>query len=544
MSNQTWLAELQAGVGALLDIAGAELQRSSETDTRFSLQLHPDHGSLGRILVGLAPHTGLFAVKLEYQIQSGKGFGSVASEGVSAESWDEDPDLSPPDLDPEAAALYANLAEQLARTGECIQPDALVCDFDRLAGAGASVEVSLHIFLNKAALMQNLGWPQGVKGILYIVTDKFLQAMRNPDFAALGNLLVPGSEHTLILMLGDASGLAKGPNIRVCGGDHWTLPEDLDFQASEADGKKVRDAISFRSEEGQWEMPAPGLTPHHLYIDEASLNRADILEVISRLRDRLSIAYLADRVQTNGRDLVCEFRGYKRVQITIPPLDNHTASLPLFKLFAWAYENSSSDKLGIVRQIISLQLGDIAVNNFSVLSERAGDILGTAKSNFQLFLRRSVELYFDKRLKVSEFLQKFTEEVGDSVSKLTSELASNLYKTVGVILGVVIAALVDPKQTAFIAYLTSFLYLIYIGFIVVYMLPSAYLRFRGEVQDYEHSVSGLRDILSSDEILRLQGTSFRRERWTFLFFFGLTNVLYAWLGTVAYLLMRNFLGML
>jgi hypothetical protein len=544
MSNENLITRLQAGVGALLDTLGAELVHSSENESQFSLQLYPDTASLGHILTGLAAHADLFAVSLEYQIQQGSGTGSLTSEGVLAENWDEDPDLSPPDLDPRAAALFANLAEQLARTEKCIRVDALVHDLDRLMRAGASVEVSLHIFLNKAELMQNLGWPQGVSGLLYIVADKFLQMTHDADLPTLGSLLVHGSEHTLILMLGDASGVAKGPNIRVCGRDHWTSPGDLDFQASKADGKKVRAAISFRSEEGQWEIPASGLTPHLLYIEEASLTRADILEVISRLRDRLSIAYLADRVQTNGRNLVCEFRGYKRVQITIPPLGDHTASLPLFRLFAWAYENSSSDKLGIVRQIISLQLGDIAVDNFLVLSERAGDILGTAKSNFQLFLRRSVELYFDKRLKVSEYLQKFSEEVGDSVSKLTSELVSNLYKTVGVILGVVIAALVDPKQTVFIAYLTSLLYLVYMGFIVAYLLPSAYLRFRGEVQDYEHSVSGLRDILSDDEILRLQDTSFRRERWTFLFFFGLTNVLYALLGTVAYLLMRNFLGML
>ena len=113
-------------------------------------------------------------------------------------------------------------------------------------------------------------------------------------------------------------------------------------------------------------------------------------------------------------------------------------------------ENSSSDKLGIVRQIISLQLGDNEEKNYSILAEKAGDILVTAKSNFQLFLRRNVELYFDKRLKISEFLQRFSEEVSTSVSNITSELISNLYKTVGVILGVVIAGLVKPEMTNYV----------------------------------------------------------------------------------------------
>lgn len=543
MGNDTLLTRLQAGVGALLDTVGTELEHSSENESRFSLQLHPDTASLGPIFTGLAPHTDVFAVTLEYQIQHGSGTGSLTSEGVLAETWSEDLDLSPPDLDPEPRELYARLAEQLSRTGEHIQIDDLAGDLDRLVQAGASIEVALHVFLDKAELMQNLGWPQGVRGLLYIVSDKFLQTMRDADFLTLGNLLVPGTEDTLILMLGNASGAAKGPNIRVFGGDHWTSPGDLGFQASETDGKKVRDAMIFRSEECHWEIPAPSSTPYHLYIEDVSLDRADIPEAISRVRDRLSAAYLADRVQADGGILKCEFRGHKRVQIAIPPLDDYAASLPIFRLFAWAYENSSSDKLGIVRQIISLQLGDEAEGNYSILTERAGDILGIAKSNFQLFLRRSVELYFDKRLKVSEFLQKFSEELGASVSKLTSELIGNLYKTVGVILGVRIAALVDPKPTPLFAFLISLLYLVYIIFIVAYLLPSAYLRFRGKVQDYQHSVSGLRDVLSDEEILKLQGTSFRREGRTFLLFFGVTNALYGMLGALAYLLMRLFLNL-
>jgi hypothetical protein len=166
MSNQDFLTRLRAGIGALLDTAGAELEHSSENESQFSLQLYPDTASLGRVLTGLATHADLFAVSLEYQVQQGSGTGSLTAEGVLAETWDEDPDLSPPDLDPGAAALFASLAEQLARTEECIRVDALVHDLDRLVGAGASVEVSVHIFLNKAELVQNLGWPQGVSALL------------------------------------------------------------------------------------------------------------------------------------------------------------------------------------------------------------------------------------------------------------------------------------------------------------------------------------------------------------------------------------------
>lgn len=544
-SNQTLLADLQTAIGLLLDQAKeADLQRSSDTVSQFSIELCPPVASLDRILTDLTPYADLFDISLAYQIQSGSGTASLTPKGLLTADWTDDPDLSPPHLDTKLPNLFPDLSKRLSCIGEHVQVDGLIRDLDLLAQAGASVYMSLNVFLDKEALMQNLGWLPHVRGLLYVVADKFLQQVRGADFPALDALLAPNSEDTVVVMLGNTSGIAEGSNIRICGRDRWTSPDDLCFRVSEVDRKKLRDSISFRDEECHWEIDIPSLSPYHLHFESSSLNRTDILDSIARVRDRLSVAYLANRVQTHDGTLKCEFRGHKRVQIITSPLSNHVASVSIFKLFAWAYENSSSDKLGIVRQILSLQLGDDTDGNYSTLKEKSSEILEIAKSNFQLFLRRSVELYFDKRLKVSQFLQKFSEEVGASVSELTSELVSNLYKTVGVILGVVIAALVDPKQTPFIAFLTSLLYLIYIIFILIYLLPSTYWRLQRRVQDYQHSISGLRDVLSKEEISRLQGDSFQQARRMFLFYFGLTNVLYATLGAVACLVMRFFWGLL
>jgi hypothetical protein len=536
IGKQALLAQLQEGVGVLLEVAEAELRRSSDTESQFSVEIFRNAASLGQILKDLAPYADLFDISLAYRIQNGSGTASLTPKGLLVVNWSIDPDLSPSDLDPESTSLFENLAERLSRSEERIQMDSLARDLALLVEAEASVEVSLRIFLDKVELMKKLEWPQHIRQLLYIVADKFLQEIHDADFSALDALLVPNSEDTVTLMLGDASGVAKGPNIRICGKDHWTTQGDLGFQASEADRKRVQDAINFRSEECHWEIAIPSLTPYHLHIESSSLSRPDIWDTVARLRDRLSVACLADRVQTHDGILKCEFKGHKRVQIAIPPLNGHVDSASVFKLFTWAYENSSSDKLGIVRQVISLQLGDDASDNYYALINAASEILGVAKSNFQLFLRRSVELYFDKRLKVSEFLQKFSQEVSTSVSELTSELVSNLYKTVGVILGVVIAALVDPKQTAFVVFLTSLLYLAYIGFILAYWLPSTLWRFRRKVQDYKHSVFELRDVLSEEEIRRLEGKSFKRTGRMFWAYFIVTGLSYAVLGIVAFLI--------
>ena len=165
-------------------------------------------------------------------------------------------------------------------------------------------------------------------------------------------------------------------------------------------------------------------------------------------------------------------------------------------------------------------------------------ILKSAKSNFQFFLKRSVELYFDKRIKVSEFLHKFSEEVSKSISGVTTELVNDLYKTIGIIVGVMIAGLVDPPKMPIIVHWTSLLYFIYIIFILVLLLPSRYLSFRGNVLEFEHNKVELCDVLLEEEIETIEGGTFKRNRLIFLITFTLINMGYSIVGMIAFLIWR------
>ncbi len=545
--NEPLLEKLQAGTQKLFEIIGNDQVRHeiNETIIQFNLEIQLELTFFAQTLNQLKPFTDLFNISLAYNIQNGQGAADLRDIGLIPFEWEQDDSLSPPSLiDTAAIELFSKLTQQLGQRGTGFQSDIFAQNLDQLEQAGADIALSLYISLDKSALVGMLEWPQNVNNLIYISADNFLQQLTNSDFWKLGDLLITGDEDTLIVLLGTALGFATGPNIRIYGLDHWDLSDELSFRTDNADRQKIPAALNFRKEESNWEIETSDLTPYHLYIERQELDQPEILETIAKLRDRLAVAYLADHVKFSNGKLECQFRGYKRVWITFPPLTDDEAADDvadsIFKLFSWGYENSSSDKLGIVKQIISLQLNHDTGDNYAILRERAADILGAAKSNFRIFLQRSVELYFDKRLKVSEFIQKFSTEMGTSVSELTSELISNLYKTVGIILGVVLAALVKPNQTPLVIYLTSLLYLFYIGFILFYLLIATYLRFNNKVQEYRHSITELHDVLSNEEISRLQGNSFSRARWLFLIYFTVTNLLYALLGLVAFLLMRFF----
>ena len=249
----------------------------------------------------------------------------------------------------------------------------------------------------------------------------------------------------------------------------------------------------------------------------------------------LSVAYLADQTQASNGSLKCQFRGHKPVWVTPARLSEPNADCAsIYNLFQWSYENSSSDKLGIVRQIISLQLGDSdSSRNYGSLLHKANDILGASKSNFRLYLRRSVELYFSKRLEISRYIQKFSDAMGANVSGLTSDLIGNLYRTVGIIIGVIFTGILDPDYTPTVITLVSMLYVVYILFIMVYMLPATFFKYRNKSQDYHHAIAELHDVLSTEEISRLQGNSFSRAKRLFWGYFGATYFIYALLGATA-----------
>lgn len=542
MSKHEVITALYYAVEALFRIPDLDLDHSAEDDLQFrhSVAL-ADVSSFAFIVETLGPHTGLFQVIFEKQIQNASAATILTEQGdlEILDRWTEDADLTPANLDQDSSNIVEHLAKLLSEEGKVIAPQQLLGTLKRLADAGGDVKISVQITLDKSAFYALVSWPTDVKGLMYISPKKFLRSLNLENLQKIDRLLSPGSESLVVLLLGGATGRAVGPNLKILGRDCWLALSFDDLEVDQAEKKRVQDINRFRYEECHWDVHASAITPFHLHTDTNELNDRNLAKHLNQVRDYLCVAHLANRLRIGNGQTTCEFLGHKLVKVVMPKVLDVHPSPGFFKLFLWAYENSSSDKISILRQIVSILLNGDASDNYRKLLESGNEILGIAKSNFQLFLRRSVELYFDKRIRVNEFFQKYSKEVGENLSHLTTELVNNLYKTVGIILGAVIAALIDPNQTRAIIFWTSSLYLIYILFILVYLLPSTYVRFSGISRAYLHSRSELRDVLTEDEISRIEGQIYQRTRYEFLVFFSLTKLGYAAIGTFAYLIMRS-----
>ena len=542
MNNPPTLQHLAEAVDVLLQLISSDRARCQENAEQFSFARPlPDWQILPDWVSRLQPYVNLIRFELDLELQEGDltanarldPDGTFRIETVHTQTG-----LNPPVLDQDTDDTYTQLKTYLQSPNSCflITPMIQLLEFIELAGGKA--DITPRLFIDKTRLLRELSLPSDISILFYVFADKFHERIHDRLYTDLDDLLLPEGRQEIILLLGDCMGHADGYLNHLLGRDYW--PKLTDFQPALAERKLAASAVNFRNEECVWEISPSRLTPFHLFIQENALDHPDLVRAWMYLCAQACTTYLGNRTRLESGQFCTEFKGYRSLKVCVPETDHQLLKYQdLFGLFKWGYENASSDKLGIVRQVLAPQLVGTEQDNFSILVKRAGTARDESKNNFDDYLREKVDDYFSKRIQVIEFLQKFSDETGASVSKLASDLVGDLYKTVGIILGVVLAGLVDPKITFPVIYWTSMLYSIYILFVTFYLLLSAYLRYVGKVRDHEFNIEKIRSLLSEAEIERIQGVPFRRSKNIFRLYFALTEFVYLLLGGLAYLIMRS-----
>jgi hypothetical protein len=545
--NEIFLTHLRQAVEILLKAMGPQLSLAVEDERQFDLsqgRVHVD--SLARLGAAFSPCLDVVSLTLSYTLQQWVG-GAVLcpQERIEIRKGRLDTGLTPAPLDPALIPLSVQVQTLLGGLHTQVDLPALAQQLAALQQGGAALEIRCDISIDKTALVKNLVLPDTQQCLFFVRGEKLLDRVDQKVFAELDSLWKPNPENRYTaLMVADARGWAGSTGIKILGLDEWK-PAQLVLPPDEAYEKRMRTALDFRKEETSWDARATTLTPEQFRVQESSYSDPALLQTLDLFCAQACVSYLANRVSGSveqtlgGEQFICEFHGNQRYKVCLPlQCDQGLSTAALFGLYAWSYENSSSDKLNIARQIVAFQLGDDAHKNFQLLVDRSAEILRTARNNFQVYLRKGVEDYFTRRLKLVEFVAQFSQSTAAAVTQLTSDLTGDLYKTVGVILGVVLAALVDPRATRPVIFWTSLLYLGYILLILAYALPSVYFRFASSIQHYRSSKNEMRSLLSEDEILKTESKTYTDSLWLFRIYFGLTNGIYAALAALAYLIMQ------
>jgi hypothetical protein len=356
-------------------------------------------------------------------------------------------------------------------------------DLDEIAGESTkySRPVEITVTLKKNLLGERLQATLGVEDRLRVLPFFFAaslkQILSGMDFRSFEQdfLVDPdGSKihDRLLLLVADAGGQLRGPFLAILGNDQPGRAEA--FARTRAPLGKLAAARELMQAKCNWigvERPKI-LTPHFFRLGPADPsggleeNRGELL----RLQNELSLPFLADRTTSGDAGLEVIFEGKSSVKI---PIGQERTSAAPYRLYHWVYldPDGGETRLEIVRRVVSSRFpsGD---GSFEVLVASGPELLSECVVQLQVLIDGKLTESFERRERVDKLVREYADETRKQIASLARELVDDAYKTAGLVLGVVIAYLLEPSRGPLVLTLGAFFYAAYFLFVRLFYLPT------------------------------------------------------------------------
>lgn len=428
----------------------------------------------------------------------------------------------------------------------------------RIQGNELTIEVRLSVAKGRALAaagalisgrLEYLGTPEMLDRTRVIVFyhseawHRFLSPRALFDWETFG--LVREDGRTFVVLC-DGMGYLAGCALDVLGARLLDEPRWLSVSRSawRQFQDRSRQVLRLRAEESQWTDALQVLTPAHLRVEERQPGLQVTAERLAELRTVLSALYLASSVRAEQGYLTLRFAGshpatcqiaQSQRDTDVPSVDASSGETTfrggaLARLCDWSYDNVSPDKLAIVRECLAQELGQGATLTLRGLEAVAAFVLDAARANFVLYLRRNTKQYFHVRRQALDTVSDYAAGVRKAVADLTGDVVDNVYRTVGLLVGVVVAALLQPALSLDVQRLAAFLYTLYITFVIVFVLEARRQHFVLGSADLKERLAAMPE-LSASELRRLRTQASGNDAY-FEHYFRWSRFIYLGLGVV------------
>jgi len=186
------------------------------------------------------------------------------------------------------------------------------------------------------------------------------------------------------------------------------------------------------------------LLPSDFYLTTQS-EHPPINDIFRKACSVLSVIFLSNLSELKSNDeLKYKINGYRAVMCDgVTPSELSEKYELLHKIYVWAYEGgNNSDKLGLVRNVISLHLdkdGKIIIDN---------DVWEAIQSNYQIYLKGNIQSYLEVKNKIGELIIESTSKTYEMADELLDSLKNNAFILLTFLLTVVVInGLKDAGET-------------------------------------------------------------------------------------------------
>lgn len=533
-----------AAIDALRLHVGPDAANNSETLTQCALEHKADivwaKGHLAPLASALLPAG--FRLSLQAKIDDFEPKWELRQDasGLAAEysEPDQDGQDTPSELAPGAVGEFTNFKADLCAPGGKLLED-LLDRLEKLANVGAPAGLSAQIFLDKgqvnSALADSVAEEQRPKVISFLFAKELARNLTNMSLETFENEFCQHGRRIIIPVFDLDDSLAN-KFIVVCGrGAESKLEDYVSTALSEEDMENARLTLEFRQTQSSGVFRTQWLHPEMFELPAAPAGSDGLVQIrrgLMQFQPSLSAIYMADFVVQQAGNYVVEYRGLGKSRLEITP-EGLKKSEPqweqLYRLYRYAYDGRSADKLEIAQQFISLIAQDI-----DTLCGKASDIHDAAKKTYDGTLVEKVEDYFKARQDIQERLQAAITEASNDAISLSRDVSSDLYKFIGV-MAVAIAGILFRTDVGLAAVFVGMIAIaIYVLLVRLYHLPTLESAADLRKKQHENYIRSFSDVLSSKEIEGFVGNeNWKDARDLFTNRHGTAKIIYVVLLAVA-----------
>lgn len=444
-------------------------------------------------------------------------------------------------------------AEPIALRAETAPADTFarfLSDAEQAASAtGSPVEVEVRLALGKtrplAAAHAMLAGRPGYLGsaealaattmVVFYSAAAFVPLLSPEQLPAWQAAALAHEGGRAVVFLLDAAGSLVGPALEILGGREldtlpWLELTQAEWQAFQ---KRIADARALREAESIWTLPASALTSAALDLAMRSPGLEATERSVAALREQIAAMELATAVQSGGDErLVLRFAGQPVRVCVLPAPDVDGGNAAVSRLAGWAYASETPDRLYIARDCLGRDFPAGPRITFAELAAAARQALPAALATFDLYLRRQADTYFAARQQARDAVASYTADVRRAFADLASDVTDNVYRTVVLALGVVIASIVEPAASVFVAALGALLFGGYlIGFCWWFLMLSRRTRFERERAQFKQRLADVPGLTQDerDTYLARSGAD-EAEFWRS---YHAARRIYLWLGVAS-----------
>ncbi|GAA0381488.1 hypothetical protein [Bacillus horti] len=282
------------------------------------------------------------------------------------------------------------------------------------------------------------------------------------------------------------------------------------------------DVIKKRNNNCKWTGFSTNITPD-MFVFKQKTNR-DLQDILDRYLIILSLIYLSNISERDeNSNIICHFHGYKPVKVDMSGNINLESGRDLYDLFKWSYEEKTPDKLGLVRNLISLNLSENSNKNLLLLCDSASIIQEASISNYKIYLENNIKLYFDERKKVEDFIQLKLNEITSEINAVTNYITKNFGGLLLTILGAIVSYVTIPNLN--VVKFSLIIYLILSSIFGLYYLTYTMVLIKQTTNNIEHSFSYFLRTFGENDLKRLKGSVIKNRLCLFYIFWTISLLL-------------------